>query len=232
MKLTVVSKWKKAVEGELSKLGVRLERKRPDMVFCVGGDGTFLYGEILYPHIPKVLVYHRCSRCKRHDFSPLIEKLRKGQYRILEDLKIVGTVNSDPKKSLVGLNDMNIHYKLPCAIGLEVSVNGRPVSRNLGDGIIVSTPFGSSGYFSSITRRTFKKGIGIAFNNPVKKEKHLVVPESSVIRAKVTKGSGHLASDCNKKIITLKLGDVIEVKRFNRRARIVQLKGQGKKIVI
>jgi len=232
MRIAVVSKWKGSVERDVSRLGVKLDRRNPDFVLCVGGDGTFLYGEMLYPEVPKVLISHKCSGCGRHDLKGVIENLRKGQYRMVKDIKLAGTVNGSPRKRLVGLNDINVHYRLPCAIGLEVKVNGKTVSNNLGDGIIVSTPFGSTGYFSSITRKTFKKGIGIAFNNTVRKEKHLVVGEKSVIKAKVTRGAGYLASDCNRKTIPLKLGDRIEIRKHVKDARIVQLRGRGKRIVL
>lgn len=232
MRLAVVSKWRKAIESELSGLSVRLDRNRPDIVLCVGGDGTFLYGELLYPEVPKVLIRHKCSGCRKHGLEAIVGKLKKGQYRIMKELKLAGTVNGNRKKRLVGLNDINIHYRLPCAIGLEVSVNGRNVSRNLGDGIIVSTPFGSTGYFSSITRKTFRKGIGIAFNNTVKKERHMVVPESSVIRAKVTRGAGYMACDCSRKVIPLKVGDRIDVRRYGKPANIIQIKGSEKKVVL
>ncbi len=228
MRLAVVSKWRKAIERELSGLGVAIVRKGPDIVFCVGGDGTFLYAEILYPGVPKVLIHHKCSECRGHDFGPIIESIRNRRYRVREELKLACVVNGNSRKTFVGLNDMNIHYRLPCAIGLEVSVNGKVVSRNLGDGLIVSTPFGSTGYFRSITRRTFRKGIGMAFNNPVIREKSLVVPESSVIRAKVTRGAGYLACDCNRKVIPLRKGDRVEIRRHGKRARILQIGGKSR----
>lgn len=231
MKLAVVSWNKDALERELKGLGFRIDRKRPDVVFCMGGEGTLLFGEIAYPGVPKVFILHKCRGCRKHPFGGLLTDLRKGRYTITEETKVVGAVRG--KGRLVGLNDINIHYKLPCAIGLDVTVNRRAVSRNvLGDGLIVSTPYGSGGYYNSITRKTFSRGLGLAFNNPVQRVASRVVREDAVIKARVVKGEGYMACDCHRKVIPLKKGDVVEVKAHPQKARIIRFRGRPKKIVM
>ena len=229
MKLAVVS-WNRRIEKEVSRAGFVINKKSPDIVLCVGGDGTFLYGEQIYPGVPKLLVKHKCTDCGDHKLGVLLKKIERREFAIKEEIKVVGTINKNPRKRLVGLNEINIHYRLPCAIGLEVAVNGKHVARVLGDGLVVATPYGSTAYFRSITRKTFSRGLGLAFNTPVMPVKPLIVSEDSVIRVRVVKHSGWMAADCNKKIFPLKTGDFVEIKKYPKPARIIVLKSKGEKI--
>ncbi len=231
MKVAVVSWNKRLIERELKKAGLTITDSKPDVAVCVGGEGTFLFGEQKYPGVPKLLLYHHCSGCKSHDYGDILKKLEGGMYSTGEKVKIEGAVNGKKSRKLVALNDISVHFSPPCALGINVSVNGSPIAQNLiGDGVVVSTPYGSTAYFHSITRKDFKNGIGIAFNNPVSRTGSVVVPETSVIDVEVMKGEGYMSADCNRKVFPLKKGDRVTVRRFPEPARIIRLKGHEEKI--
>lgn len=233
MKVAVVGYNKNYFEEEIRKEGsLILDEANPDLVIAFGGEGTFLYSEMMYSGVPKVLVIHssKCKKCEKHDYKKIIKALVEKKFEILEFIKVQGSVND---KTLVGLNEVNIHYQPPLAIRLDVEVDGKNiVNECVGDGLIVSTPYGSSGYFCSITRKTFDKGLGIAFNNPVKAVKPKIVPKDSVIKVKVVRGPGVLCVDCNKEVIPLKTGDVIKIQKHVNYARILKLNGENRKVKI
>ncbi|MEE9406174.1 MAG: hypothetical protein V3V26_02095 [Candidatus Aenigmarchaeota archaeon] len=230
MKAAVVSWDKKLIERELKKAGFDIAKK-PEVVVCVGGEGTFLFAELEYPGIPKLLLMHHCRDCKEHDYGDILEKLKAGKYRTEERTKIQGMVNGKRSKLLIALNDISVHFSPPCAIGVDVSVNREPLAKNLvGDGVVVSTPYGSTAYFHSITRKTFKDGIGIAFNNPTAPTGNVVIPDTSIIDVKVTKGEGYMAADCDKKVIPLKKGDTVSIRKWPEPARIIRIRGHEDKI--
>lgn len=235
MRFEVVSWNRKGIDRELraaaGRLKYTLDSRSPEFVICMGGDGTFLYGEQVYPGVPKILIKHRCGKCRSHQLEKILKAVEYGKYKVVKEMKVQGTVNGSPRKRLVGLNEINIHYKLPCAIGLDVWIDGKKREEGvIGDGLIAATPYGSTGYFKSITRRTFKRGIGLAFNNPVKRIPSRVLPEKSDIRVKVVKHSGWMAADCNLKLIPLKTGDTVEIRKHPEPARIVRLKGRKEKV--
>jgi NAD+ kinase len=223
MKVAVVSLWKKLIERELKKAGFDVASRKPEAVVCVGGEGTFLFAELEHPGVPKLLLMHHCSGCNGHDYHDMLEKLKAGKYRIEEKAKISGISRG---RKLVALNDISVHFSPPCAIGIDVSVDGKVMARNLvGDGVVVATPYGSSAYYHSITRKAFRNGIGIAFNNPAVATGHVVVPDTSVIEVRVTKGEGYMAADCNRNVLPLKKGDTVEIRKWPEPARIIVLKG-------
>ncbi len=232
MQIAIVSKFKNAIKSSLlSKYGLRIG-KRPEVVICMGGEGTLLYGELIWPGVPKLFIKHKCKDGCRHDMDSILQKLASRSFSVKEMLKLEASVGGDETKRLIGLNDINIHYKMPCAIGLDVMVGKRKIKNVLGDGVIIATPYGSTAYFRSIARKTFVKGIGIAFNNPVRPVKPFVVSERSMIKVRITKGSGWMAADSNTKLIPIKAGDVITVRPYARPAKIIKLSGYPLKISI
>jgi len=225
MKVAVVGHERKIFEKMLPKDFV-MDRKNPEIIFSFGGDGTILYSEWLYPGVPKVFVKHSslCKRCEvAGSYKNMFDSLRKGDYTIVKEMKLEGVVN---KKRLVGLNEINVCNKTPTrAVRLQLIVNGVVKQKEvIGDGIVVATPFGSTAYFNSIARKTFNKGIGIAFNNSTRPIKPMMVGENSSIRIKVLRGYAMMCADNNKKAIPLKEGDVVVIKKSRIKARLVKFK--------
>ena len=224
MKVAIIGLEKSFFEKEIKKeKKLRLVKSNPDVVLAFGGDGTFLFAEQVFPGIPKVLVKHNssCKKCNNHKYKIIIDALVNKKFKIVNFMKIQAFVKG---KKIVALNDINIHYKPPRAVRINLEVNNKTIAKEvIGDGVIISTPYGSSGYFQSITRKTFKKGIGIAFNNPVKKIKEKVIQQNSVVKVKVVRGPAVMCADCNKKIILLKTGDVVKIKKYNQFAKILEI---------
>ncbi len=232
MKLLVVGRRKNFFEKEIRKgKKLILVKNNPEVIVAFGGEGTFLYSEMVYPGIPKLLVYHssKCKNCKKHNYQKIIKDLIVKKFKVVSFVKIQASVNN---KRLIGLNEINIHYKPPCALRFDVDINNKPIVREcVGDGLVISTPYGSSGYFYSVTRKTFNKGLGIAFNNNVKIVKEKIIPENSVIKIKIVRGPGVMCADCNKKTIPLKTGDIIKIQKHDSRAKILQL-GRNRRVRI
>ncbi len=228
MKVAVVGINTGFIKKNLSRYGFNIAKK-PDLVFSVGGDGTCLLSEQKYPNVPKLFIRHSGKYNKRK-VNSILNAVKKKKYRIIKKMKIESSVKN---KKLIALNDINIHYKPPHAIRLQVKLNNKIIVKELiGDGVLISTPYGSSGYFSSITRKTFKNGIGIAFNNPVKIIKPKIVNKNSKIEVKVLRGEGFVAVDCIEKLIPIKKGDIIKIRKHARAAKFIKLKNKKVKLKV
>ncbi len=229
MKIAVVGLARKLIENRLSEYGLKSDKKDPDVVISIGGDGTALYAERIYPGIPRILIRHSkiCEKCKvgEHDFSKVLNALKKKKYKIIKEIKVEGIVNNDPEKKLIGLNEICIHHKIPIkTIRLRVKVNNKVVGdRVIGDGIVVTTPYGSTGYFYSITKKKFAKGLGLAFNNSKEARKPLILDGDSVVEVEVLRGHGLVTADNNDRMISIKKGDMLKIKKSKGEARIIEM---------
>jgi len=190
----------------LTKNSFKIVERNPDFVVCYGGDGTVLFSERKFPQVPK-LVFKKRSICRECDYTlydveNILFKIREGKFEIRKEMKIETKFE---KEKLVGLNEIQIRAQLPIhAIRFSVFVDGKEFDNLIGDGVIVATPFGSTGYYRSTGGRKFNKGIGISFNNlHNKKIKSFVVPESSLIRVKVNRGPTWVLADNYEKFLEL-----------------------------
>ena len=208
------------VSKKIKDYGFTLNNKNPDIILCIGGDGTFLIAERKYPGIPKVLVKHRsiCRNCEKNDFHGILSRIKDKKYRTIEYAKLEAFVKG---KKLIGMNDINIHYKPPFALRFNVKIGDKEFNNLIGDGIVVSTNYGSSGYFYSITKKKFKKNLGVAFNNLVSRLKYLITDKE--IKVFITRGPGYVCADNNKKIININDGDIIKIKKSKDKAKLIKL---------
>ncbi|MHA2408133.1 MAG: hypothetical protein ACXACA_07165, partial [Candidatus Ranarchaeia archaeon] len=158
-------------EPEIKKIlldnNFKVDDRDPDLILCYGGDGTILYSERQFPQIPKLVIKHSqtCRKCDYtlKDLDALLNKIRAGKFTIKEYSKLQTTINNT---TLIGLNELQVRAKLPIsALRFALYVNGKQLTNLIGDGVIIATPFGSTGYYKSTGGQQFTRGIGISFNN-------------------------------------------------------------------
>jgi NAD+ kinase len=92
-----------------------------------------------------------------------------------------------------------------------------------GDGIIVATPFGSTGYYRSVTRSTVSEGIGVAFNNCTEPFAPLCLASDVAIEVEVLRGPAVLARDNDPRLLPMRDGHVFEVGRAPESAVVLGL---------
>ncbi len=223
MKFSVVGRNRSAVKNlitDLKTVGFNLAKK-PEVVFSVGGDGTYLYAEKEYPGVPKILIRDSsiCNKCVEEMKEDVVRKLKSKQYIIKSYTKIEAIIK---KKRYTAANDMVVRNLYPIhAIRFLLKINNKIIGKEIiGDGIVVSSPFGSSGYFNSITRKKFERGIGLAFNNVVQSFPHKILPDNAIIYLKLIRGDA-IASIDNHTMVKMKTGDSIIIKKSSQMARII-----------
>lgn len=212
------------VKKLLTESSFRIVKRNPDFIVCYGGDGTILFSEREFPQVPK-LVVKRTNICRKCDYTlpqikNILAKMRNGKFILQKEIKMEAKIKN---RKLVGLNEIQVHTQLPIyAIRFSLFVNEKEFSNLIGDGAIIATPFGSTGYYKSTGGNQFKKGIGISFNNLHNKRiKSFVVSESSTIRVKVNRGPAWILADNNEKFLELKDNDVSIIEKSESVANFI-----------
>ncbi|WP_112181620.1 MULTISPECIES: NAD kinase [Paraliobacillus] len=128
-----------------------------DIIVCIGDDGTYLQGvrhtgfldNCLYVGLSKeneVGLYADFSTDRIHElFDALISKdIKKQKFPIIE-------VSINGEAPFYCLNEASVRSSIIKTIVIDVYINDSYFERFRGDGLIVATPTGSTGYNKSIS---------------------------------------------------------------------------------
>lgn len=213
--------------------GLELVEARADVVVCFGGDGTLLSAELQWPGVPKVPIKNsrRGMRCLPHPPRMILERLARGQLVRTEYMKIECAVRhpdeQEPFCTLTAMNEFNLHMGyINSAVRFRLWINGEPYADGeeiIGDGCVISTPFGSTAYFNHLTRGIFYEGIGIAFKASTAQTSHVVVPHDAGIRVLIERGPAILGFDNSPEYFDLDRGDELTVRKYAQSATILTL---------
>jgi len=217
--------------AELSRLlanypTVSVVTTRPDLVISYGGDGALLGAERDFPGIPKLPLRDsgRNPQCAAHGEEQTLDLLVRGKLKPAPLFKLVADCGD---RTLTAMNDIVLHNRVTTsAIRYRVWLDDELyANRIVGDGLVAATPFGSTGYYRSITHSLFKIGIGLAFNNSTEPTDHLVIGDDTVIRVEILRGPAVLLADnCPAShTIHLKRHDVITIRKARQTASVLGL---------
>ncbi len=122
-------------------------KKKAEAILLVGGDGTYLRTELLYPGMPKLEINTGAvgflANLGENAYEEGLKLFLEGKFKMEERMKL--TVDYDGK-SADALNEIAVHAK-----NVSRLVNLRVVSDNLKDtfsanGVLLATPTGSTAY--------------------------------------------------------------------------------------
>ncbi len=146
-----------ALKGAGVKVVTRAElAKRADLAVVVGGDGTLLNaGRILAPAGVPILGVNRGRLGFMVDVAPedmraIIDQVLKGRYVREQRLMLSAEIRRPGKKKrgpFLAINDVVIRYQAAVRIlEFETWLDDEFISQHRADGIIISTPTGSTAY--------------------------------------------------------------------------------------
>lgn len=224
MKVIVFGKEKDLIAPLVQQCGFEIVADSPDAVVSYGGDGTLMQAEHQFPGIPKIILKNSLVAKKASVLSneEVLQKVCVGQYRVEEFWKLQASFK---KNTWCAFNDVVVHNKNPRhAIRYAVSVNGNKIRENIiGDGTVASTPFGSSGYYRSITDSFFEVGIGLAFNNSTEQSDHMVLKEDSIIAITIMRGPAVVYADNQEHAEDMQEGDTVTIQKSSDVAKIITM---------
>lgn len=124
-------------------------------IIVLGGDGTMLRaaGEYLGMHIPLIGVnlgtLGYLAEVERDQVAPALDQLIADDYEIESRMMLSGipVLSGASMNPMIALNDIVINRKGALhVINFKIYVNGRLLSTYSADGMIISTPTGSTAY--------------------------------------------------------------------------------------
>lgn len=197
--------------------------KDPEIIVCYGGDGTLLAAEQRWPGVPKVPIRNSRQglRLMPHPPEEVLTRLVDGKLHHCEYIKLACELRTKggrmPRCVVSAMNEVNVHMgRINSAVRFKLWINGEPFDDGeeiIGDGFLVATPFGSTAYYKQIARGVLYTGLGVAFKLVSSVVNHVVVPDTSHIRAVITRGPALMGYDNAPEYYDLQEGDELVMQK-------------------
>lgn len=206
-----------------------------DVLISAGGDGTLLNAITLVRDtgIPVLgLNFGRLgflSSISRENVIPAIDYLLRDNYEIDERTLLNVNCSSDIFGALnFGLNDLTIHkHNAHSLIVIDVFVNDRFLNSYWADGLIISTPTGSTGYSLSCGGPILTPDSSNFIITPIATHnltvRPIVLPDSSIITLKLRGRGQDYTAALDSRVHQVNVSDRFTVKKESFKIKLVKM---------
>lgn len=208
-----------------------------DFLVSIGGDGTILRATMFVKDLGIPIIGINTGRLgflatiQVNAIEKAIQNIIDGKYRISErSILTVETAskNKDIESMNFALNEITVSRKNTTAmITIDTYLNGEFLNSYWSDGLIVSTPTGSTGYSLSCGGPVITPGANSFVLTPIAPHnlsaRPLVIPDHTEIQLSVNgREKQHLIS-LDSRIATLDNGTIIKIKKANFKIKMIDL---------
>lgn len=216
----------------------------PDGTQCIivlGGDGTLLQAarDVVHRGIPLLGInlgnLGFLAEVDRQSVYPALDQLMMGDYEVEERMMLTGTVyrGEDIIGSDIALNDIVIGREGPLrVVRFKNYVNNEYLNSYNADGIIISTPTGSTGYSLSTGGPIVSPNASMTIMTPIAPHtlntRSIIFPAEDVITVELGKGRHRdrekgLAAFDGDTVIPMVTGDRIVIRKASVSTKILKL---------
>jgi len=225
----------------LTGLPVGFERQEfhddVDLAVVLGGDGTQLLAARLFSPREVPVFGVNLGRLgfltdiDPDQMVPALEQVLRGDFTVQERMMLLGEVMRGGRSVYRShaFNDVVVGKgELAQVIRIETRVNGQFVSRYVADGLIVSTPTGSTAYGLAVGGPIIEPSTEVLLVAPISPHmltnRPLVLSGASVVDCSIleARGAAYLTID-GQEGCPLLSGDVVRVVRGEHRARLARV---------
>jgi len=209
-----------------------------DLFFSVGGDGTILKSITYVKDLGIPIVGINLGRLgflatiQKNEISESIQKILKGDYSISE--RSLLTVETNPSSNDIAtlnfaLNEVAVNRKNTTSmIRVETYLNDEHLTSYWSDGLIISTPTGSTGYSLSCGGPVIDPSTDSFVITPIAPHnlnaRPFVIPDNTEIKLKVSGREDSYLFSLDARIATLSNETIITIKKASFKIKMLHLK--------
>ncbi len=210
------------------------------VLVVLGGDGTFLRAAKAVAEVDVPLLGVNLgkvgflSKVEEHELETVLAQIAAGDYRLEERMALRATIHpggrADGTETFFALNDVSVaRGSLARVCRLDVAIGPSHLATFVADGLIVSSPTGSTGYsFSAggpIVDPTSRNLIVTPIAGYLSAIRSVVVSPRPTVRCRVVDAYEALVSIDGHQDRRLSIGDVVAVAALFRPIRFVEPRG-------
>jgi len=225
-----------ALAGETASYSTKDIATLADMLVVLGGDGTMLAAARLVEGRPIPILGVNAgglgflTAVTREEAFTALERVFSKSFSEEERLMLRARVirRGEEVMGASALNDAVISKgALSHMVQLEISINGQFVTRLRGDGLIVSTPTGSTAYSMAAGGPILNPSVHALILTPIcphtLTNRPIVIPQDVLLEVVlVSKDQGAAATFDGQVGIALQPGDTVEIRASNSKTRLIR----------
>ncbi|OUS00350.1 NAD kinase [Flavobacteriales bacterium 33_180_T64] len=211
--------------------------KSYDLLISVGGDGTILRAITYVRDLSIPIVGINTGRLgflatiQTDDIEIAIVQVLNGNYKTSERTLLsveTNPENQNLKTTNFALNEIAVSRKNTTSmITVETHLNNEYLTSYWADGLIISTPTGSTGYSLSCGGPVITPEANNLALTPIAPHnlnaRPLVIPDDTIVELKVDGREGQYLMSLDSRIVTLSNATVITIKKANFKVKMVEL---------
>ena len=215
----------------------QLVQKKIDLLLSFGGDGTILDSTVLVKDSGIPVLGINLGRLgflaivEKNNIEEAIDNIMSGNY-LIQDRSLL-QLESDPpifEGENFALNDFTIHKSdAPSVIAVHTYLNDKYLSTYWVDGLIISTPTGSTGYSLSCGGPIVFPGSGNFIITPVAPHnltmRSLVVPDTSELSFEIESRSDKVLCTLDARYLTITSSYKLKVKKAPFKVSLIVFEG-------
>jgi NAD+ kinase len=212
-----------------------------ELLISIGGDGTILRAITFVRDLSIPIIGINTGRLgflatiKKDNIEEAIDNILKGNYRISErSLLSITTVpeNKDLLDFNVALNEIAVSRKNTTSmITVETNLDNEYLTSYWADGLIVSTPTGSTGYSLSCGGPVITPETNSFVLTPIAPHnlnaRPLVIQDSTVIKLKISGREDSYLVSLDSRIATLDNNSTITIKKADFKIKMIELTNES-----
>lgn len=208
-----------------------------DLLISIGGDGTMLRASALVKDLGIPIVGINTGRLgflatiQNHDIENSINKILKGNYQVSNRSLLTIKTNPENPKLLeqnFALNEIAVSRKNTTSmITVETRLNDEYLTSYWSDGLIISTPTGSTGYSLSCGGPVLTPDTDSFILTPIAPHnlsaRPLVIKDSTKIQLKVSGREDTYLVSLDSRIATLTNDTIITIEKAPFKVKMIEL---------
>lgn len=212
-----------------------------DFIIVLGGDGTLLNiaRQSAYYDVPLfgINLGHLgfLTEVEAEEMYPALEKLIKGEYEIEKRMMLEATVETDniEKEKSIALNDIGI-TKGPFSriIRLGIYINDNFVDLYSADGVVISSPTGSTAYSLSAGGPIVSPDVEVMIITPIcphiLHSRSIVVSNNDEVKVEICNNNNEVMLTIDgQQGYKLKAGDIVTVRQAKCYTNLIKLRDRN-----
>ena len=208
------------------------------LAISLGGDGTFLTAVMwVAPHNSPILGINTghlgyLTACQLDKACEMVDDVAAGRHAIEQRTMVQVECDAVDIEHPFALNDVAVlRHDTSSMIEMETSLNGLPLTTYKGDGLVVSTPTGSTAYNLSAGGPIVTPTAPCLVLTPISAHsltmRPIVVPDDARITIKGISRSDHYLVSLDGESITCPTGSTVTITRSPIKVQLVQRPGHN-----